>query len=189
MRRRDVLDVLTLAALLMIALVASACSSAIVPTPYPTFTPYPTNTPYPTATLPPPTDTPEPTATPAPEAATAGLSVQPDLATFQMYFSELGIGRLPAGKELPAGLEQQVSVFAPGDQLCQYGTLVKEAQPAMEYYDVQARKPTGPRLKFPRSLLPGGFASCGPVVLAAREYELRLYVGEILVAVIPFRVQ
>lgn len=119
---------------------------------------------------------------------TPSLSEQPNEATFREYFSEIGLGKLPPGKTLPEGLEQNVSIFAPGDQFCQYGTVIKEVSPSLAYFGTQAKKVVKEGT-FPRALLPGGFAGCELLDLPAGKYEVKVYVDDVLVAVLPFEVR
>lgn len=126
-----------------------------------------------------PAPTPAPTATPYP--------TQPDEATFREYFSEIGLGLMPPGTTSPGGLQQNVSIFAPGDQFCQYGTIIKEVQPLLVYYDTEAKEVVG-QFGYP-PMQPIGFLTCAPLDLPAGKYELKVYVGDILVAVVPFEVR
>ncbi|RJX22320.1 MAG: hypothetical protein C4575_01790, partial [Desulforudis sp.] len=84
--------------------------------------------------------------------------VQPDEAVYRSYFAELGLGKLPVGGQLPQDLQRGVKVFAPGDQVCLYGTIVREVTVSYEIYDLKSNKPSGRKGGYPRSLLPGGFA-------------------------------
>jgi len=116
------------------------------------------------------------------------LSEQPDRATFQKYFSELGIGKMPAEvKNPPFDLQKNVNVFTAGDQLCLYGTIIQECQIRNAIYDVNAQKvvKTG---GLPKPMT-GGFAGWEPVDLPAGKYECKVYVGDALVGVFPFEVR
>jgi len=131
-----------------------------------------------------PPATPLPTITPAP---TAELSEQPDEATFREYFSDIGLGRLAAGGKFPEDLQRNVAVFTSSDEVCIYGTLTQEVLVSVAIYDTVAEEFAQPKQAFPSTLKKGGFASCSSIPPAG-EYEYRVYVGDVLVAVLPFEV-
>jgi len=136
----------------------------------------------------PPASSPTASEQPAPSTPSTGLSEQPDKATYQKYFSELGIGKMPAEvKNPPFDLQKNVSVFTAGDQICLYGTLTQECQIRNAIYDVNAQKvvKTG---GLPKPMT-GGFAGWEPVDLPAGKYEYKVYVGDALVGVFPFEVR
>jgi hypothetical protein len=139
-------------------------------------------------TSPVPASSPTASEQPAPSTPSTGLSEQPDKATYQKYFSELGIGKMPAEvKNPPFDLQKNVSVFTTGDQICLYGTLTQECQIRNAIYDVSAKKvvKTG---GLPKPMT-GGFAGWEPVDLPAGKYEYKVYVGDALVGVFPFEVR
>jgi hypothetical protein len=125
---------------------------------------------------------------PAVSSAPSGLSEQPDTAAFQKYFSELGIGKMPADvKNPPLDLKKNVNVFSAGDQICLYGTTIQECQIHTTLYDLGARKVIREG-GLPRPMM-GGFAGWEPVTLPAGKYEYKVYVGDALVGVFPFEVR
>lgn len=121
-------------------------------------------------------------------APSATLSEQPDAATFQKYFSELGIGKMPAEvKNPPLDLQPNVSVFTAGDQICLYGTIIQECQLRNAVYDVGAKKVIKEG-GLPKPMT-GSFAGWEPVDLPVGKYEYKIYVDDILVGVFPFEVR
>jgi hypothetical protein len=126
-------------------------------------------------------------ASPTPPAATSTLSEQPDSATFQKYFSDLGIGKMPEEvKDPPVDLQKNVSVFTAGDQICLYGTVILECMIRSAVYDVSAKKVV--REGGLPQAIEGGFAGWEPVDLPVGKYEYKIYVGDVLVGVYPFEV-
>jgi len=126
--------------------------------------------------------TPASTTTPS-----ATLSDQPDQATFRKYFSDMGLGRLPAGGQLPTDLQKNVTTFAAGDQISLYGDIIEECQLRTATYDVQAKK----IIKeggLPKPMK-GGFAGAEPLDIPSGKYEFKVYVGSVLVAIFPFEVR
>jgi hypothetical protein len=127
--------------------------------------------------------------TSAPSSTLApALSEQPDKATYQKYFSELGIGKMPAEvKNSPMDLQKDVNVFTKGDQICLYGTIILECQVQSSVYDVAAKKVVKSG-GLPKPMT-GGFAGWEPLDLAVGKYEYKVYVGDALVGVFPFEVR
>jgi hypothetical protein len=138
----------------------------------------------------PSTPSPTPSGQPASSAPapSSTLSEQPDKVTFQKYFSELGIGKMPAEvKNPPLDLQKNVNVFTAGDQICLYGTTIQECQIRTALYDVNAQKVIN-KGGLPKPMM-GGFAGWEPVNLSTGEYEYKVYVGDALVGVFPFEVR
>jgi hypothetical protein len=112
---------------------------------------------------------------------------QPDKATFQKYFSDMGLGKIPTGGKLPQDLQQNVTVFSSGDQFTIYGTVIQEVQASARYYNV-ATKQSVDAPAAPTPLKVGGFAGSSTLTLPVGKYDCKVYVGAVLVAVFPFEV-
>jgi hypothetical protein len=112
---------------------------------------------------------------------------QPDKATFSIYFRDMGLGKLPAGGKLPQDFQQNVAVFSSGDLIFLYGTVIREVQISAQYYNV-ATKQSADAPAPPTPLKVGGFASSNTLTLPVGKYDLKVYVGAVLVAVFPFEV-
>jgi len=128
----------------------------------------------------------------------SALSEQPDKATFQKHFSitptPMGLGKILTSGNLPQELQQNVTVFAIGDQITLYGNIIKECQqPRYAIYDVLAKKVIKEGgLSFPP--IKSGFDAVGFVSMDTLEapigkYEYKVYVSDVLVAVFPFEVR
>jgi len=115
------------------------------------------------------------------------LSEQPDKATYQKYFTDMGLGKIPSGGQLPLDLQQNATVFTQGDQISVYFSVIQEVQVRTAIYDVEAKKVVKEG-GFPRSLMPSNYAGAEPLTIPAGTYEYKVYVGDILVAVFPFEV-
>lgn len=125
---------------------------------------------------------------PQPPAVASTLSEQPDTATYQKYFSELGVGKMPAEvKNPPMDLQKNVTVFTAGDQICLYGTLILESQIRSAIYDVGSKKVIKEG-GLPKPMT-GGFAGWEPLNIPAGKYEYKVYVGDVLVGVFSFEVR
>jgi hypothetical protein len=127
---------------------------------------------------------PSPTPTSNPLAT---RSEQPDKATFQKYFSEMGLGKCPADAKSPQDIQRNVTTFTAGDYWTLYGTVIQEVQVSAKYYDV-ATKQSGDAPASPMPLKVGGFASSSTLTLPVGKYECKVYVANVLVAVFPFEV-
>jgi hypothetical protein len=131
------------------------------------------------------TQTPQtPASTTAPSST---LSEQPDTATFQKYFSELGLGKIPTDGKFPQDLQRNATVFAPGEQICLYGDIIQECQLRNTTYDVGAKKVINEG-GLPKPMT-GGFAAWEPLTIPVGKYEYKVYVTDVLVAVFPFEVR
>ncbi len=108
--------------------------------------------------------------------------------TFQKYFSEMGLGRLPADAKSPQELQRNVATFTAGDPLTLYGTAIQEVQVSAQYYNV-ATKQSADASAPPMPLKVGGFASSSILTLPVGKYEYKVYVANVLVAVFPFEVR
>jgi hypothetical protein len=126
--------------------------------------------------------------TPTATTPAATLSEQPDKATFQKYFSDMGLGKLPSGGQLPLDLQRNATVFTQGDQIGVYLSVIQEVQVRTAIYDVEAKKVVQGG-GFPRSLTPSNYAGAEPLTIPAGKYEYKVYAGDVLVAVFPFEVR
>lgn len=166
--------------LVTVGLILSLAACGPAPTPAPTATPYPTYTPFPSPT---PTPLP-PTPTPRPV-----LSEEPDEATFREYFSDLSLGVLAPGAKLGEVFPTPTTTFSVWDSQCLEGNIVKELTIATATYNVDTQEYAGPKAVYPGPLQTGGLTFCGSLNLPPGNYELKVYVGDILVAVLPFEVR
>jgi hypothetical protein len=126
--------------------------------------------------------TPASTTTPS-----AMLSEQPDKVTFQKYFSEMGLGKIPTDGKFPQDLQRNATVFTAGDQICLYGNIILECQTRDAVYDVLAKKVIKEG-GLPKPMT-GGFAGWEPLTIPVGTYEYKVYVTDVLVAVFPFEVR
>lgn len=117
------------------------------------------------------------------------ISELPDEETFKIYFTDMGLGNLPTGGQLPMDLKENVDVFNRGEQICLYGTIVKEVTVATAIYKPATKTFVIEKMSYPRSLTEGGFAGCGTLDIPAGKYEYKAYVGDALVALFPFEVR
>jgi hypothetical protein len=123
--------------------------------------------------------------TPTATTTAATLSEQPDKATFQKYFSEMGFGRMAPDAKSPQDIQRNMTTFTAGDQLTLYGTVIQEVQVSAQYYSV-ATKQSVDALASLTLLKVGGFASSSNRTLPVGKYECKVYVANVLVAVFPF---
>ena len=114
---------------------------------------------------------------------------QPDEATFKEYFSDMGLGKMPAGGKLPQDLQRNANIFVLGDKICIYCTVIQEVQISTLIYDLGSKKPVGKKQAYPKPLSKGRFAGCSPADLSAGKYEYKIYVGDVLIAIFPFEVR
>jgi hypothetical protein len=125
------------------------------------------------------------TSTTAPNST---LSEQPDKATFNKYFSNMGLGKIPPGGQLPLDLQQNATVFTQGDQISLYFSVIQEVQVRTAIYDVETKKVVKEG-GLPGSLAPKNYAGAEPLTIPAGTYEYKVYTADVLVAVFPFEVR
>lgn len=153
--------------LVLIALIAAGCSQ---------------NPPEKAESKPPPA-----AAATAPPPAGPVLSENPDKETFAQYFKELYLAKLPEGKTLP--FVDRTTTFTTKDTFCIGGTIIKDVQLTVKYYDTAAKKLVEAGGAPPSTLKPGGFVGSSSMPVPAGKWELKVYVGDKLVAVLPFEVK
>jgi len=116
------------------------------------------------------------------------LSELPDKATFQRYFSEMGLGKCPADAKGPQDIQRNVTTFTAGDYFTLYGTVIQEVQVSAQYYDVVTKQSADAGAP-PTALKVGGFASSSTLNLSSGKYEYKIYVDDVLAAAFPFEVR
>ena len=124
---------------------------------------------------------------PSATAPVSTLSEQPDKATFSKYFTEMGLGKMPADAKGPQDIQRNVTAFTSGDLFTLYGTVIQEVQISAKYYNVATKESVdagGP----PTPLKVGGFGSSSTFNLPIGKYEYKVYVGDVLVGIFPFEV-
>ena len=127
------------------------------------------------------------------------LSEQPDKAKYDEYFTEFYLGKAPRGQQIPQihpgspGLIKTAVFIASEDEFCVVGT-VKKAIPSGSFYiavyDTVAKKDfVFKTVKFPEGLNVGSFGWVDdPINFPTGKYEYKVYIDDVLVAVVPFEV-
>jgi hypothetical protein len=133
------------------------------------------------------------TATKTPTAAPT-LSEQPNKAKYAEFFGDIYLGKMAIGKKIGTdGFPTRTNIFTLGvDQFCTMMTL-KKMLPAGTFagaiYDTATKTYTEPKSSFPMELKAGGSGGCGSLVQSLGKYEDKLYVDDVLIAVMPFEVK
>jgi len=117
------------------------------------------------------------------------FSENPDKEKFNEYFSDIGLGKLAKGAQLPGGMEQGISTFLSDESICVYGTLKKSVIIGLAIFNPETASYEVERQDFPQALGTGGFASCGSIMVGSGKYEYKVYIEDKLVAVLPFEVK
>ena len=123
---------------------------------------------------------------------TSQLSEQPDSARFKEYFTDLYLAKLPLGEQVGPSNTTKTTVFTSQDQFCTVGMLIKDIPAgslASAVYDTVAKKDIQPKAAFPMELNKGGFAGAAPLNYPPGKYEYKVYIDDVLVAVLPFEVK
>jgi len=113
----------------------------------------------------------------------------PNVEKSDEYFSDIGLGKLAADADLLQDMEPNISIFLPDEGICLYGTLKKSAIIGFAIYNPETSSYESERQDLPQTLEKGGFASCSGLTAGSGKYEYRVYIGDSLVAVLPFEVK
>lgn len=120
------------------------------------------------------------------------LAEQPNQIKFDEYFTEIYLLKAPAGEKASPFNMVRTTVFTSKDQFCT-GMSLKKTIPSGNYsvaiYDVNAKIDVQPKTVFPMELKQGDFGGCGNLNQVAGSYEQKIYVDDVLVAVLPFEVK
>lgn len=135
------------------------------------------------------------TLAPATTATSQALSEQPDQATYAKYFSDVHLGKLALGVSVgpPNGMPTKATSFtASTDQLCTDMVLIKPI-PAGSFstatYDTVAKADIQPKASPGRALSLGGNDGCESITYPAGQYERKIYINDVLAAVLPFSIK
>lgn len=130
------------------------------------------------------------------EASTEPLSEQPNKAKFDEYLGNVYLGKLALGMQVggpgPNSPVKTAMFNKATDQFCT-NMDIKKAIPANSIgsatYDVASKTDIIPKSTFPMELKQGGSSGCQGVDVPPGKYEYKMYIDNVLVAVLPFEVQ
>lgn len=117
------------------------------------------------------------------------LFEKPNTEKFNEYLKEIYLAKLPAGAKFdPFGIIK-TTTFVVGEQFCQSLSIKKDI-PAnsfgSEVYNIDNSEIIQPKSTFPQALKQGGSVGCEDLRYSTGKYEMRLYIDDTLVAVLPF---
>jgi len=126
--------------------------------------------------------------------STVQPSEKPNMAKFNEYFSDFYLGKMDIGKMIGTdGFPTRTITFKSGVDLFCTMMSIKKDMPAGRVgnaiYDVNAKTYIQPRVTFPGALAAGGSGGCGSLDQPKGTYENRIYIDDVLVAVLPFEVK
>jgi len=138
----------------------------------------------------------QPSTTETEKAESVQLSEEPNTAKFKEYFSDLYLAKPPPGVEIPASFEAiKTTTFSPSDRLCILGSankIIATGAMATAIYDVTNKKYVKEKspLNITGPVPTGSFTEeCKPITFPAGKYERKIYINDVLVAVLPFLVR
>lgn len=124
---------------------------------------------------------------------TTSLSEQPDTAKFNEYFTEAYLSKLAIGEQIGPGNSTKTTVFdLTKDQFCNNFTSKKDIPSGVmagAIYDVTNKTYIQEKAAYPMEFKQGGTSGCEPESWSAGQYEYKIYVSDILVAVLPFEIK
>ena len=132
-----------------------------------------------------------PATGPSPSTQT---SDRPNKLKFNEHFSDFYLGKMDIGKVIGTdGFPTKTTIFTKGvDLFCSMMSVKKTIAPghiANAIYDVNARTYIQPKSFFPGKIDAGGSGGCSSLDQSKGVYEDRIYVDDVLVAVLPFEVK
>ena len=132
--------------------------------------------------------------TPTSPSSGEQLSEQPNKAKYSEYLSDIYLGKMAIGKIIGTdGFPTRTNMFAAGtDLFCSMMTLKKtisSGNVAIAIYDVVTKQDNQPKTVFPMELKAGGSGGCSNLTQSTGKYEYKLYIDDILAAVLPFEVK
>ena len=120
------------------------------------------------------------------------LFERPNTEKFNEYLKEAYLAKLPAGAKFdPSGIIK-TTTFTAGEKFCQSLSMKKDI-PAnsfgSEVYNIDTGEIVQSKSTFPQALKQGGSVGCEDLQYSAGKYEMKLYIDDILVAILPFEVK
>lgn len=112
-----------------------------------------------------------------------------DDALFKEYFSEFGLGQLPEGAKVPAGIKKDKTEFALGQDLCFYSVNIKQTKFSYEIFDEGNKNSVSPKTIYLNPLVVGNNGDCVNIDVGSGNYEYRVYVKSVVVKVINFSIK
>ncbi|NTV36564.1 MAG: hypothetical protein HGA53_06380 [Anaerolineaceae bacterium] len=112
-----------------------------------------------------------------------------DDALFKEYFTEFGLGQLPAGAKAPDGIEKDKTEFTLGQDLCFYSVNVKQTKISYEIFDETTKNSVSPKTIYLNPLVVGNNGDCVNIDVGAGNFEFRVYVKSVVAKVIKFTVK
>ncbi|MDD5732063.1 MAG: hypothetical protein PHU42_04190 [Patescibacteria group bacterium] len=121
------------------------------------------------------------------------LSEQPNQEKFKEYFTSIYLAKLPIGSEFDPRSIIKTNAFIAGEQFCTSINMKKQVPAntlSSAIYDVIAKSEAEPRGgTFPQAMGPGNSTGCQSLIETTGKFELKLYLDDTLVAVLPFEVK
>lgn len=135
-----------------------------------------------------------PALTPPPAPTNGTLSEQSDKAKYDEYLGDIYLGTMAIGKKIDIdGFPTKTNVFTgETDQFCTMMTLKKtisSGKLAIAIYDTVAKKDDQSKTIFPVELKAGGIGGCNYLTQSPGKYEYKIYIDDVLAAVLPFEVK
>lgn len=113
---------------------------------------------------------------------------QVDKNTLWQYFKDIGLGKLALGVQPgPGSCPSSTNVFTAKDQFCVTYSVIKQPEQVFDaVYDTRAQTYARPRAALAPFSGTGDQIVCAPFTLPPGSYSYRMWVGDVLVADVPF---
>jgi hypothetical protein len=119
------------------------------------------------------------------------LSEEPNETKFDEYLTKAWLGKIPAGQQFDPSKIVKAKSFITSDQLCTSIDIKKDinaGQLSTAFYDRVNNDYIQQKSAFPQSLKAGNTTGCMGITFPAGKYEEKIYIDDILVAVLPFEI-
>jgi hypothetical protein len=120
------------------------------------------------------------------------VSEEPNETKFAEYLTKVWLGKIPAGQQFDPSKIVKTKSFITSDQFCTSLDIKKDinaGQLSTAFYDRVNNDYIQPKSAFPQQLKTGGTTGCMGITFPAGKYEEKIYIDDVLVAVLPFEIR
>ncbi len=120
------------------------------------------------------------------------LSEQASSDKFDQYFTDAFLGKLPVGAKIDVNQIIKTQIFTSGDQFCsslEVNEFIPAGKIVTAIYNYSSRRNVQEKAVFPSGLNAGNAIGCEDLIYPIGKYEFKIYIDNVLVAVLPFKIE